>query len=348
MEGPGPIPNTSKKTEKVLYNNKEYLLNIIISYDKKYLIIKIESSEIENSDSYFEIRYNIQDLYSLNKYFRQFDTIYEVVKALENNQKIIREKLNLQPYALYMNNSDMYLSLHLYLMTGETQIINIKLNSIRKTEKEINEDLKAYIQFIKSIPGVNELIINFNKNNNHFIFEPRSNIIQRDEDFNFIYQELSKRLNKTEIKLVQRFNVLRDGDTSKLFHLKCNNIGPNLSIIKTKENIIFGGFTMNNWSTEIKQKKDDLSFIFHFQNKKIYEIKKGQFSIWCDNGSLINFYNGKGGASTLRVNDVCLSNEYSNTCKISDTSFKGFCNDFELNNRKQCFSVFEFEIYEVV
>ena len=60
---------------------------------------------------------------------------------------------------------------------------------------------------------------------------------------------------------------------------------------------------MNNWSTFQKKKTDDLSFIFNFQNKKIYHIQKGEYSTYCVNYLLINFCNGKGDYSSLVLRD---------------------------------------------
>ena len=339
--------NKLKITENLFYNNQNYNLKIFKSDDNQNLIIKIESNDIENSDYYYQINYKLQDLYSLNRFFRQFDTIDEVLNAIENNKKIINEKeKNLKVYNISIENSNFILNINLYLMSGEIQLLKIQLNKTKLTDKEIIIKLKEYIKYIKGIPGVNDLI-EFYKNRGKEIFYPKSNIIKKIEDFNFIYQELCKKLNKKELKFVQKYNVLKDGDSATKFHEKCDNIGPNLSIIKTKENIIFGGFTMNNWSPYINNKKDDLAFVFNLQNKKIYNIKKGDNSIYCSKGLLINFHNGNGKLSTLVVTDNCLKNS-SNTCCKNDSSYQNFTIDYELNNGNQNFNVSEMEIYEII
>ena len=154
-------------------------------------------------------------------------------------------------------------------------------------------------------------------------------------------------MNKKEIKFIQRFNVLKDGDSAKVFHEKCDNIGPNISIIKTLDNLIFGGFTTNNWSTETKNKKDDSAFVFNCQTKKIHNIKKGENATYCIDNLLIDFYNNKNNAySNLALVDCCL-NKGGNTCQIKDTSYLNFTKDYELNNGKLSFQVSEFELYEI-
>ena len=337
--------NKLKITENLYYNNQNYNLKILKSDDNQNLIIKIESNDIENSDYYYQINYKLQDLYSLNRFFRQFDTIDEVLNAIENNKKIINEKeKNLKVYNISIENSNFILNINLYLMSGEIQLLKIQLNKKKLTDKEIIIKLKEFFNYIKGFPCFNEIIESYNILKE--IFYPVSNIIKKIEDFNFIYQELCKKLNKKELKFVQKFNVLKDGDSATKFHEKCDNIGPNLSIIKTKENIIFGGFTMNNWGNSIN-KKDDLAFVFNLQNKKIYNIKKGENSIFCSKWFLINFYNGNGSFSTLVVTDNCLKN-LSNTCCKNDSSFQNFTIDYELNNGNQNFNVSEMEIYEII
>ena len=105
---------------------------------------------------------------------------------------------------------------------------------------------------------------------------------------------------------------------------------------------------MNNWSGLDINKKDNLSFIFNFQNRKIYHIKKDENAIYCVNISLINFYSGRG-CSTLRVSNNFLSynNIDNHTCDLKDNALNGFNSDYELNNGNQCFSIIDFEIYEV-
>ena len=223
------------------------------------------------------------------------------------------------------------------------------MNIKKLNQNEIIDKLKSYIKYLKSIPGVNELIYSYENQNlnnqKNFIFE--SKIIPNVKDFKFIYDEICKQLKKKKIKLIQRFNVLKDGDSAKVFHEKCDSIGPNISIIKTSENLIFGGFTVNNWSPQTTIKKDDSAFLFNFQTKKIHNIKKGENATYCIDNLLIDFYNNKNNAcSSLVLLDHCLNNK-CNTCQIKDTSYINFTKDYELNNGQLYFQVSEFELYEI-
>ena len=344
MEAPTPLNEGTIISEQLYFENKLYKLEIIPTLEE--LIIKISpNDDIEDCDLIQEIKYKLNELYSLNKYFRQFDSIDEVLKALKNNEKIIKEKSVSKVYDIKFENINLIFQLNLYLMSGDIHLLSIKMKPKKLNQNEIIYRLKSYIKYLKGIPGVNELIHSY-ENQNQKIFSLKSKIIPNENDFKFIYDEICKQLNKKEIKFIQRFNVLKDGDSAKVFHEKCDNIGPNISIIKTLDNLIFGGFTTNNWSTQTKTKKDDSAFVFNCQTKKIHNIKKGENSIYCSKNLLINFYNDKGGYSTLVLPDNCL-NTNSNTCTIKDSPYTNFTKDYELNNGELFFKVLEFELYEI-
>ena len=337
----------SKIEEIIFYNKTEYQLTIKSSDNN--IIFKVETINIEDLDEFYEIKCTLKDLCSLNKFFRLFDSIDEVFKGLENNKAIIKEKTDLEVYDISYEEPSMHVKMNLYLMTGETQLLNIKLKTVKYKEADIISKLNLYIDYIKNIPGVNDLINSYEKYKYKvkeiFTYE-KTKIIPNYEEFDFIYKELCLKLNKTEIKLFQKFNALKDGDTAEVFHKKCDNIGPNLVIIKTKENVVFGGFTMNNWSCEKMEKKDDLSFLFSVKNRKIYNIKKGEKSTCCKNDVTINFFNGTSSYPTLCIPDHFFETQ-SNTCEKNDTSYKDFTTDYELNNGNQYFFVSEMEIYQV-
>ena len=346
MAAPTPLNDDSIISKQLSLENKFYNLEIIPTLEE--LIIKISPNEVEDCDFIYEIKYKLNDLYSLNKYFRQFDTIDEVVKALKNNEKIIKEKSDGKVYDIKFENN-LFFQIHLYLMSGDIHLLSIKMNTKKLNQNEIIDKLKSYIKYLKSIPGVNELIYSYENQNlnnqKNFIFE--SKIIPNVKDFKFIYDEICKQLKKKKIKLIQRFNVLKDGDSAKVFHEKCDSIGPNISIIKTSENLIFGGFTVNNWSPQTTIKKDDSAFLFNFQTKKIHNIKKGENATYCVDDVLIDFHNNKNNAcSSLVLLDHCLNN-WCNTCQIKDTSYINFTKDYELNNGQLYFQVSEFELYEI-
>ena len=53
-----------------------------------------------------------------------------------------------------------------------------------------------------------------------------------------------------------------------------------LTIIKTKEGLIFGGFTSQTWEGNDFDKEDENAFCFSVDNKKIYNCIKGKKAIY--------------------------------------------------------------------
>ena len=78
-----------------------------------------------------------------------------------------------------------------------------------------------------------------------------------------------------------------DGFGAKDFHLKCDGVKDTLTIIKTTQSYIFGGFTNIAWDSSNKSKIDHNAFIFSLVNKENKPIKikfdsiNGRYSIGC-------------------------------------------------------------------
>ena len=159
MEAHTSLNENQKILETLSVDNKNYKLEIISNNSE--LIIKIYSNDVEDCDLSYEMKFKLNELYNLNKYFRQFDTIDEVFKALENNAKMLKEKCNIKVYELNFECVNLCLKITLFFMSGNTQSISILMNKIKIDEKEVIDKLKSHIKYIKSIPGVKELIFEY-------------------------------------------------------------------------------------------------------------------------------------------------------------------------------------------
>ena len=62
----------------------------------------------------------------------------------------------------------------------------------------------------------------------------------------------------------------RDGWTMSKFHELCDNMGPTLTIMKTKVGAICGGFTMQDWTSDGESKSDSYAFVFRLDTKGTY------------------------------------------------------------------------------
>ena len=93
-------------------------------------------------------------------------------------------------------------------------------------------------------------------------------------------------------KLVYKSEV--DGDKSSIFHEKCDNIGPTITIIQTKDGYRYGGYTSVSWEgpEQPEFKVDQDAFIFSFDTVKKYECLDPEKSITCCNLFGPNFGEG--------------------------------------------------------
>ena len=67
----------------------------------------------------------------------------------------------------------------------------------------------------------------------------------------------------------------RDGMSSDVFHNKCNNKGPTISIIKNEKGYIFGGYNSIDWTSYGDYRSAPDSFIFTLTN--VYDIAPTKF-----------------------------------------------------------------------
>ena len=154
------------------------------------------------------------------------------------------------------------------------------------------------------------------------------------------------------IRLILIYRGSRDGDMAKNFHTKCDLIGPNITLIRTKKGYIFGGFTIKSWKhlyKDIKKDNDEYGteykdkecFCFSVDLQKIYRNEK-------PNENVI-FCNNKYGAIFCGFFKVF--DEYSKNggiCgKIKDNCFGGQEKDYEFNGGEEIFDIDEIEVFQI-
>ena len=155
------------------------------------------------------------------------------------------------------------------------------------------------------------------------------------------------------IKLNLVYRASRDGDLAKDFHFKCDFIGPNLTLIKTKKQYIFGGFTIKTWKHLFKdvnnedpecgtELKDEQAFGFSLNENKIYENGKPDESIiYCNSNygpCFKNFF--------FKIFDKCFEN--GGICgNIQESNFIGIEQEYEFNGGEQYFNVEEIEVFQI-
>ena len=81
-------------------------------------------------------------------------------------------------------------------------------------------------------------------------------------------------MNKTTFSLLYRSSI--DGLDSKTFHSKCDGVQGTLTVIKSQNSNIFGGFTSADWYSDwssYNYKSDSAAFLFSLVNSYNVSVK---------------------------------------------------------------------------
>ena len=106
------------------------------------------------------------------------------------------------------------------------------------------------------------------------------------------------------------FSSEDEDDKALLFHTKCDNIAPTLTLIETTEGFRYGGFTFQTWESPEQSifKKDKYAFIFSLDTEKKYEVTDEEKSIQCS--KFWGPYFGEGGAICVPDNFLSEKNAF--------------------------------------
>ena len=163
---------------------------------------------------------------------------------------------------------------------------------------------------------------------------------------------MEQKTNKNIIfKLVYRAS--RDGDSAEEFHKRCNDIGANITLVKTDKDIKFGGFTNFDWDIQNKEttitnpedgveKDDEKAFCFSLSLNKIYlhnKDKKGAIFCYEKNGPTFSL-------NTFTIYDNILSK--GGYCgRMENSNFIGQEADYEISGEER-FNIKELEVFEII
>jgi hypothetical protein len=103
----------------------------------------------------------------------------------------------------------------------------------------------------------------------------------------------------------------QNGFRANDFHSKCNNIANTLTIIKSINGLIFGGYTTKTWNGNHESKYDQNAFIFSITKKEKFNIKQdsGVYAIYGH-----HIFGPRFGGADISISDNCNNNNdsYSN------------------------------------
>ena len=199
---------------------------------------------------------------------------------------------------------------------------------------------------------------NYGESNYSYSVKPESNHIDskivNDNEIRFLVKrirDIHPKINNIYFNLVYRAS--EDGDKAADFHKKCDKIGPNITLIKTKRGYVFGGFTFKNWEHMPRDidvnkpnlgsaSRDSRAFGFSVSNQKIYNNEKpNEFAIWCNRNFGPTFKN-----NLFQIFDSCLRK--GGYCSVrSNSHFGGQYYDYEISGGESRFRIEELEVYEL-
>ena len=320
---------------------------------------KLNDKEKENKIN--QIVENKMENLKKNLYSMMNDMKEDLMKSLENKTNTNDNKNEIQEIQEINKSNETKLKNRLKRKKNydTNTSININNSDIMTTTPRINSLNSYEDEDIKSPKNVNTSFNNFSLNISKIkkIFELNidTNILNKEElseDF-FLFSKLKKIYHYNRfIRLKLIYRGSRDGDGAKNFHTKCDLIGPNLTLIKTKKGFVFGGFTIKSWKHLYKDiKKDNPEygteyadkecFCFSVNLQKIYENeKKNENVIFCNNKYGMIF------CGFLKVFDEYLKN--GGICgKKDENCFGGQEKDYEFNGGEEKFEIEDIEVFQI-
>ena len=298
--------------------------------DFNEIIEIIYNTYIKYNNNYYNI-ININNIHNMilnkEKNFNESKKNIESSNIIKNYEIQIKEKNNIiQKYELQMKE----------INDKNNNIINDYKNKIKEINNETN-DLKSTISKMKKEKL--ELIENFGIKD---LFED-SKIILDIKSKIFLKYCLNKIPNfKTNLIYSARIH----GDTIEAFNSKCNGMANTLTIVKTNNDKIIGGFFKKALSVKDDYYDPDC-FLFSVTSEEKYDVdqngSKKNYSFYGTGSSsaIIDF----GIGSSIHIINKCLETDSNYYCGRNET-FK-FPNH-RMNNGDVRFRVIEFEVFQVI
>ena len=346
-------PNSSEESFNIKLNNFQYLISISIKSDS--LLFSINSVDKIPSVSY-EKSFTFDEIIKLNRYFKMFDTIPDILSEIKN---IIKNDLKNIKLEGGKNNTES-LMLTFPLPSYSSKEISFEIEKRLKGEKEEIAALYKSIEILsEKIKKLEENNIRENKN---YIQNLENKISELEKENIFLKNEINK-INKylfpesifhSKISFDEKmikdwigkrfsskllFSTSKNGTEPSEFHRLCDNKGPTIIFIETTKGYKFGGYTELDWDTSGQYKKDNETFLFSINNKQKFTKRNYKYcSIYCRN-DLAPSFGGDGSPDiycmgSCKKGRLCTENTYAKP--------------EELNNGEKEFEVKEMEVYQII
>ena len=283
---------------------------------------------------------------------------YRMIKVIDDNQ-VITKNYTSQTYTRGNNPSShsmnkLNLNQNNNLDKSEEYDPETRPRSRSKEHKRRQQNYRQENDdFIEIHPPKKRTFKPKNSYNNKIENINQSNIIQYD-DIIFLENRIKKIYPKLNINFNLVYRASEDGDRAIDFHNKCDKIGPNITLVRTKSGYVFGGFTVKNWEhlkRDINKNKPNLgsasrdakAFGFCVNYQKIYNNERpDEFAIWCNRNFGPTFKN-----NFFQIFDNFFKR--GGYCSVKNNShFGGQDHDYEISGGEPKFGVEELEVFEIL
>ena len=326
--------------------------------------LKIRLTAKDGTDK-FEGEFTLKQLIKENKVFSVFENIDEVIENLkivieneylslfldmnyefyfeffiEINGKKRQVRLNLQPKN---EDSKKKMALRIQEQTKQIEELSKQNQNLQKNYESLYNSIKH--NYVIQTQNLNEIHYEAKNPNNLSI---DSKIFKSEKEISFIKKNIANKIYKKlkqDFTLKLLYRATKDGDKAANFHKLCDGICPLVLLVKTMDEVRFGGFTQTYFEStnEYRGKRDDKAFIFSLDKMKTYNIEKGQNAILCFKNYGPVFYGNK-------FSNIFLSDNFFKTegCVAEKGDRFLTDEDFEINNGVQVFKTKQVEVFQVI
>ena len=371
MEAPSPIqvetPVYNKNEELEIIDiksfdinsdNKIFKLELGKSEDKNNIFFKIKENNIMNK--YYFLYQDINIFYNLNIFFRIYQSIDEIYKLLLDILVDKKYKIKLEEHSIililkFSMPGGKIIDIEFELIEKKINKDNIidKLYSIIEKLLQENKEIKDELNILKKennqvkskLKNIEEYIETKKREEKEIVFDlNKSKIVKKKKDKMKLKEWISDNGRIKEINLLYR--ATKDGDSCESFFKKCGNKGPTISLIKSTNGKIFGGYSKAEWTDKkgVLRLYDNTAFLYFIDRMEKYKILKPELAICCypNENCLVYGNNADNNGISLRANYLNKMNKENHSTQVYDIP-----KDFYLSG-DNIFSVEEVEVYQII
>ena len=292
-------------------------------------------------------KYKLSDIIKLTNDLKNLntktDSLYTLTKKLENDNKELNAKTNNIMNSLSQIPPKQDQAPYTKIQAKKVSNQKPTYYNTLENQNPVQENQESYYN------RTNPNLSNYNASKDSI----NSKIVNYD-DIIFLQNRIKQIHPKIkDVYFNLTYRASEDGDKAADFHKKCDKIGPNVVLIKTRKGNIFGGFTFKNWEhleRDVDPRRPNLgsasrdsnAFGFSVNKQKIYNNEKpNEFAIWCNRLFGPTFKN-----NLFQIFDSCMKK--GGYCSIrANSHFGGQAHDYEISGGEARFKVDELEVFEV-